>query len=91
VAVYVDDMRAGYRRMVMCHMIADSQAELDAMADRIGVDHKWIQNAGSYREHFDICMSKRILALQWGAVEISQKELGRKLIAKRDPRQGEER
>lgn len=75
--VYVDTMRARYRRMTMCHMIADTTAELLAMADCIGVDRKWLQDANTPREHFDISRSKRRLALVFGAVEVSPRELGR--------------
>ena len=74
-SVYVDDMRAKFGRMTMCHMIADTREELLAMVDRIGVDRKWIQNAGTYREHFDIALSKRALAVAAGAKEITQREL----------------
>ncbi|WP_138423691.1 DUF4031 domain-containing protein [Maritimibacter alexandrii] len=81
--VYVDTMRARFGRMTMCHMIADSNAGLIAMADRIGVQRKWIQNAGTYREHFDIALSKRKLAIEAGAVEVSMVELGRILRARR--------
>jgi len=75
VSVYVDDMKAGFGRMTMCHMIADSTDELVAMADKIGVARKWIQKAGTSREHFDICMSKRVLAVKHGAVELTIREL----------------
>ncbi len=81
--VYVDSMRANFGRMKMCHMIADSTEELMSMADTIGVKRKWIQNAGTHREHFDISLSKRMLAVQAGAVEVSMMELGRILRARR--------
>jgi hypothetical protein len=88
-AVYVDNMRAQYRGMVMCHMLADSTAELLAMADRIGVDRKHLQDAGTYREHFDICLTKRAAALQAGATEVSMSELGRILRLRRDQARGQ--
>lgn len=56
--VYVDDMEAAFGRMRMCHMIADTEDELHAMADRIGVARKWHQG-----DHYDICKSKRALAV----------------------------
>lgn len=73
--VYVDDMEAKYGRFVMCHMLADTTEELLAMADKIGVQRKWIQKAGTYQEHFDIAKSKRALAVQLGAVEIDRSGL----------------
>ena len=82
-SVYVDNMRAGFGRMVMCHMIADSTPELFAMADAIGVSRRWIQKPGTDSEHFDICLSKKVKAVALGAIEISQMELGRKLIQRR--------
>lgn len=70
-AVYVDDMRAGYCRMVMCHMVADTEDELHAMADKIGVDRKWYQYPKKSRyPHYDIALSKRALAVAAGAQEI---------------------
>jgi hypothetical protein len=77
-AVYVDDMRAPFGRMVMCHMYADTHDELVAMADKIGVARKWIQHPGHpVKEHFDIALSKRALAVQHGAVETTWLEYGR--------------
>jgi hypothetical protein len=75
--VYVDDMQAGFGKMKMCHMIADSHEELVQMADKIGVQRRWIQKAGTYAEHFDICLSKRALAVHNCAVQISTFDLGR--------------
>lgn len=88
--VFVDDMRADFGGMVMCHMIADSCEELLDMAQKIGVARRWIQHRGTYREHFDICLSKRKLAIAAGAVELSQKELARMIMARR-PEKREER
>lgn len=81
--VYVDGMRARFGRMVMCHMLADTTAELLAMADRIGVQRKWLQQAGTYREHFDIALSKRRLAVEAGALEIDARTLGHLLHQRR--------
>lgn len=82
-AVYVDDMEAGFGQMVMCHMMADTTEELLGMADKIRVQRKWIQKAGTYKEHFDIAKSKRALAVKAGAIEISWSETGRKMQAKK--------
>lgn len=75
--VYVDDMKAKYGRMVMCHMLADSDEELHAMAERIGVARRWWQSpqktSGS---HYDIALSKRALAIEAGAVEITWRQAG---------------
>ena len=79
---YVDDMQASFGRMTMCHMMADSTEELLAMADKIGVARKWIQHAGTNREHFDVCLSRRAWAVKHGAVEITQRELVLKMREK---------
>jgi hypothetical protein len=83
-SVYVDNMKAPYGRMIMCHMIADTRAELIAMADRIGVARKWLQKAGQPFEHFDICLSKRKKAIAFGAREISRVDLVALLNHRRD-------
>lgn len=80
--VYVDNMRAGFGRMIMCHMIADTREELDAMADRIGVARKWIQYPGTFREHYDVCLSAKAKAIEAGAVLITMRELVAKMKAK---------
>lgn len=69
--VYVDDMAARFGRMIMCHMVGDTEAELHEMADRIGVRRQWFQG-----DHYDIAKSKRALAIIAGAVEVTQHQLG---------------
>lgn len=76
-AVYVDNMNAPYGRMIMCHMIADTTDELLAMADKIGVNRKWIQEAGTWQEHFDISLGAKKKAIAAGAKEITMMQLGR--------------
>lgn len=74
-AVYVDDMRAPFGNMIMCHMIADTTDELNAMADRIGVSRRWIQLAGTPNEHYDISWMKRLQAIGCGATPIKMRQL----------------
>lgn len=74
--VYVDDMRAKYRRMIMCHMMADTTEELLEMAAKIGVAKKWIQHPGTFKEHFDVCLEMRAKAVALGAKEITWRQAG---------------
>lgn len=68
-AVYLDDVRHPYGRMVMCHMWADGLDELLAMADRIGLDRKWLQTPpGSSWVHFDVSLGLKAKALAAGAI-----------------------
>lgn len=75
--VYVDNMKAKYGRMTMCHMLADTDDELHAMAERIGVARRWHQYPGTVKSHYDICLTKRALAVQYGAVEIDMRDTAR--------------
>jgi len=81
--VYVDDMRAAYGRMVMCHMIADTDEELHAMADRIGVARRWHQTPPKHDSHYDIALSKRAVAVAAGAVEITWRQCGAMAMRRR--------
>lgn len=67
--VFVDDVRHKFRHMTMCHMWADTIDELLAMARRIGVQAKWLQEPPKASwVHFDIALGKKELALKYGAV-----------------------
>lgn len=68
--VYVDGSIYLYGSMKMCHMTADMLAELHMMADRIGVARRWFQG-----NHYDICKSKRALAVQYDAREVSRRDI----------------
>lgn len=75
-AVYVDNMRAKYGTMIMCHMLADTDDELHCMADKIGINRKWHQYPGTYKSHYDISLVKKKLAIENGAIEITRKQTG---------------
>lgn len=70
--VYVDNMRAPYGRLILCHMIADTDAELHDMAARIGVARRHHQNRSV--SHYDISLIKRVHAVQLGAREITVRQ-----------------
>lgn len=72
--VYVDSFKMKYRGMVMSHMVADTIAELHAMADKIGIQRKWFQVNASF-PHYDIAQTKRYRAILEGAQEISKWKL----------------
>lgn len=71
--VYVDKATNALGRMKMSHMLADTEEELHAMAATVGLRRKWFQNHGT--PHYDLCQSKRTLALKAGAVEVGRREV----------------
>lgn len=72
---YVDDMKAAFGGMIMCHMISDSDEELHEMAERLGIDRMHHQAPPKHHSHYDISQGKRALAVRFGAVEVSQTTL----------------
>jgi protein involved in temperature-dependent protein secretion len=77
-AVYVDNLRDyGWRHGPSCHLIADSVEELIEFAIAMGMREEWFQAKST--PHFDLTASGRELALQNGAVELTQRELVQKL------------
>lgn len=59
----------------MCHMVADTRKELLEMADKIGVQRKWIQKKGTRHEHFDVSLGAKAKAVKAGAIECSQLDI----------------
>ena len=68
--VYVDDMRRKLGRMIMCHMMADTEAEIHEMADAIELDRRHFQG-----DHYDVSLEYRARAVRRGAREITQREM----------------
>ncbi len=71
--VFVDDLRHYGRTRnwpydEACHMFADTQHELHAMADKLGLKRVWFQNKRSL-PHYDLTRNKRRLAIKYGARE----------------------
>lgn len=81
--IYIDDASIPFQRMIMCHMIADTSQELKDMAVALGLNLKWIQYHGTYREHFDVCKKYRAVAIELGAKPVTQKELARIVYSRR--------
>ena len=75
--VYVDESVHPYGRMIMCHMWSEDVEALHDMARAIGIRMQWFQDRKSKRPfpHYDVCKSKRELAISKGAVEITSRDL----------------
>ena len=69
-SVYVDKASNRRGRMVMSHMMADSNAELDEFAARLGLQPSW-----RHGDHYDVSQSKQALAIKLGAIEVPAREL----------------
>ena len=68
-AVYVDDVRHQFGRMIMCHMWADTEAELHDFASRLGLKRSWFQQPPKASwKHYDISLSVKQRAIEMGAI-----------------------
>ena len=72
--VYVDDMRmparVGRISARWSHLLADTDAELNEFASRIGLRRSWAQFPGTWKSHYDVTDTKREQAIHAGAVPI---------------------
>jgi hypothetical protein len=72
--VYVDNLNKSYQRMKLCHMMADTTAELEAMAETLR-HHGYrgrIQHPGTAQEHYDINLHYKAMAVRMGAKIITK-------------------
>lgn len=72
--VYVDESIYTFRDQLYCHMIADTHEELVEMGHKIAMKPQWLQDAGTFREHFDLSPGMRQRAIRKGAQEIHRNE-----------------
>jgi len=72
-SVYVDSAKNPVGRMKMCHMLADTVEELHAMVDKIGIPRRFFKEV-KY-PHYDICQSKRGMAIKNGAIPVSDYQI----------------
>ena len=85
-ACYVDSVRSypgsGLRYSEFCHLLADSRAELHAMADSLGIPPRFFQDH-PWRWHHDLPAHLRDRAVELGAMEVGMHEVGALLRRRR--------
>lgn len=82
--VYVDDAVHPWRGQRWAHLMADTLAELHAMADALGLPRRLFQDKTS-GAHYDVDAALRERAIALGAVPISRhadRALVRRVIAR---------
>jgi hypothetical protein len=70
VTAYVDDARNRLGRMVCCHMAADSEEEMHALAAAVGCRREWSQGW-----HYDLAAPRRRAAVLLGAAEVTARDM----------------
>ena len=76
-SVYVDPLcKNGWmlrgRPMPNSHMWADSDEELHAFADKIGLKRSWHQTSNAGLSHYDLTPNRRIVAVRLGAIQMDR-------------------
>ncbi len=80
-ATYVDNALIQYGRMKMCHLLADTDDELHAIAKKLGLKRSWFQNKST--KHYDVCKANREKAIKLGAIPVSSRKLVELIRAQR--------
>jgi Protein of unknown function (DUF4031) len=93
VTVYVDNVRipatVGRRHAHWSHLTADTQDELHAFAELLGLRRAWFQRGKSYAGrppvgwHYDVTDDMRLQALALGAQPVTMRDLAAILSARR--------
>lgn len=75
-ATFVDMLiNYGWKLGPSCHLLADTEEELHAMAESIGMKRSWFQDGDSHSmPHYDLVESRRKKAIANGAIEINRKQ-----------------
>jgi hypothetical protein len=80
--IYIDNPIFPFHGKLYCHMATDGDIEeLHRMATQLGLKRAWFQNKPGH-PHYDLSPKKRILAVKYGAVEVSTIEMIRKCFRK---------
>jgi 2-hydroxychromene-2-carboxylate isomerase len=81
----VDPALWEWRGKLWCHLTADSERELHAFAQRLGMRRAWFQHKARapWQDHYDLTEGKRAQALALGAVELDFDEAGRRYSRRR--------
>lgn len=70
--IYVDEAKIPYRGMLMCHLYADSLAELHQFAQEKMQLRAWAFTRGTHLAHYNISLSQRAKAIHYGAMPIDR-------------------
>lgn len=62
------------RRVASCHLLADTEGELHALAAAIGMQRRWAQKTRRGVPHYDLTASRRADAVAAGAKPIDGQE-----------------
>ncbi len=75
--VYIDDAKIPWRGREWCHMLSipPESEQLCKIARKMGLKDIWLQDEVGHWPHFDVVIEYRDLAIHFGAIPITQKEL----------------
>ena len=77
-SVYVDELMPTPRKKnwpysQACHLVADFEWELHYFAGRMNLKPSWFQGQSSL-PHYDLTKNMRLLAVKFGAIEITREK-----------------